>query len=156
MRKYPEPEHFTPRYTEKYKGSLPIVARSSWEMKAFRFLDLNPNVLKWGSESVVVLYQDPTRPDPYTGKPSVHRYFIDLNMTMKDKFGKLHTYLVEIKPESQYLKPVQGKKKSKTFLNESVLWIRNVKKWEAATKFAKSKGWEFIILTEKEIGPLNY
>lgn len=153
MKKFPKPIEFFPINKNKYKGTFPIIARSSWELKAFRFLDLNPNVIKWGSESVVVEYEDPTR--PINGKPSKHRYFIDLNMTIKNRDGKIKTYLVEIKPEAQCKKPIRGNKKEKTFINESMLYIRNLKKWESAYKFANSQGFDFMILTEKHLGILD-
>ena len=61
--------------TKKYKGSTPIVYRSSLELTVFRWLDNNPNIVSWGSESVVIPYISPT-------DSKMHRYFVDLNLTL--------------------------------------------------------------------------
>jgi hypothetical protein len=135
---------FVPVNKDKYKGSYPITYRSSWEKKAFMYLDRNTKVVSWGSESVVIKYKDPSRNN------SIHRYFTDLVFTIK-KGDKLETYLVEIKPHAQTLQPKKGRKSEKTFLNESMTYIRNCAKWKAANKFCKRKGWRFIIWTEKEL-----
>lgn len=136
---------FRPLNKDKYKGSYPIFARSSWEYKAFAYLDRNPNVIKWGSESIVVKYRDPSRNN------TVHRYFIDLNMTIRTKDSKLQTYWIEIKPHKETQIPVKGRKKRKTYLSECATYARNQAKWKAASKAAKSKGAKFIIWTEKEL-----
>jgi hypothetical protein len=31
-------------------------------------------------------------------------------------------------------------------------WGKNEAKWKAAREYAKDRGWEFVILTEKELG----
>lgn len=71
---------------------------------------------------------------------------------IKTKEGKLKKYLVEVKPESQTVPPVRGKKREKTFLNEMKVWVVNQAKWEAAEKLASQKGYEFIKLTERHLG----
>ena len=35
---------------------------------------------------------------------------------------------------------------------EQRTWVINQAKWEAARKWAEKKGYEFLILTEKELG----
>jgi hypothetical protein len=64
----------------------------------------------------------------------------------------LKTYLIEIKPESQTLPPVPPKKKTKRFIQEVMTYGKNQAKWKAATEYAKDRGWEFMILTEKHLG----
>ena len=44
---------FRPNNIEKYIGKGHPVYRSSWELKFFRWADLNENVLAWGSENIV-------------------------------------------------------------------------------------------------------
>lgn len=135
---------FTPVNKEKYKGSYPILYRSSWELKAFMYLDRNSKVVNWGSESVVVQYKDPTRHN------TVHRYFLDLVFNIK-KNDKIETYIVEIKPHKETETPKKGRKSDKTFLTESRTYIRNQAKWKAAALFAQRRGWKFAIWTEKEL-----
>ena len=131
---------FEPQNKSKYKGSLPIVYRSSWELNAFVYLDREPNVVAWGSESVVIPYQS-----PLDGK--VHRYFTDLVFTTKNN----KKFIIEIKPYSQVGQPVRGKKQEKTFIMEAKTWSVNMAKWKAACEFAKKHGMEFKIWTEKGI-----
>lgn len=136
---------FTPTHPEKYKGKTPIVMRSSWEFAYARWCDINKNVIEWGSESAVVPYFDVAH------KKNRH-YFIDFTMKIKDVHGVIHKYYIEIKPFAQTVPPTKGpRKKNTTFMNECMTFATNVSKWKAATQFAKSKGAEFKILTEKEI-----
>ena len=135
---------FTCRHPEKYKGTFPILYRSSWEAKVMAILDHNPNILSWGSESVVIPYQN-----PLTGR--VSRYFVDFNMTMRDKDGKLKKFLIEIKPHAQTLPPSQ-KKNTKALARRQAEYIKNQAKWLAATAFANTKGSQFVVLTEKHLG----
>lgn len=141
---------FKPRYPEKYSGSFPIIFRSSWEFRMMLWLDKNPNIIKWGSESVIVPYADPTRLDR-NKRPTIHRYFIDFYMIIKDKTGKLTKYYIEVKPYAETIPPVRGRKREKTYMKESVNWTRNNSKWKAASEHARRMNSKFIILTENEI-----
>jgi len=136
---------FTPRFPEKYKGSFPIIFRSSWELKFQKWADANPNVLSWGSESIVIPYQN-----PLTGR--VSRYFVDFNITMRDKNGELKKFLIEVKPHSQTLPPVQKNKKTKSLLYQQAEYVKNQAKWTAAKAFCEAKGSTFVIITEKQLG----
>ncbi|HPM74244.1 MAG TPA: head completion protein [Saccharofermentans sp.] len=139
---------FVPRNKEKYIGCLQkIYFRSAWELQCFRYMDLNPAILQWGSESTVVEYVDPSRAG------TTHRYFIDLSFTVKDKTGKISKIYCEVKPHKETIMPVKGRKSDKRYYEEAMTYIRNTAKWNAASKFAEAKGAKFIILTEKEIFP---
>lgn len=138
---------FRPNHPEKYKGTQPIIYRSSYELKYMRWCDHNPAVLKWGSESIVIPYQN-----PLTGK--ISRYFVDSNITIQGKDGSLKKYLIEIKPSVQTLPPQPNKngRNPKSLLRRQAEYIKNRAKWEAATQWSKKKGYEFTILTEKHLG----
>jgi hypothetical protein len=110
-----------------------------------RWADLNPNVLSWGSESVVIPYQN-----PLTGR--VSRYFVDFNVTMRDKNGELKKFLIEIKPYSQTIPPVQKNRKTKSLMRQQAEYIKNQAKWQAAQSFSESRGYTFTIITEKQLG----
>jgi len=135
---------FKPNHPEKYKGTLPILYRSSYELKYFRWCDYNPSVISWGSESIIIPYQN-----PLTGK--VSRYFVDSNITLKTKDGTLKKYLIEIKPLVQTQPPKPGKN-TKALLRRQAEYIKNRAKWQAAEQWASKKGYEFTILTEKHLG----
>jgi hypothetical protein len=136
---------FAPRHKEKYKGSLPIFYRSSLELRLQRWLDSNPAVISWGSETVIIPYNN-----PLTGR--VSRYFTDFNFTMRTKDGIIKKFLVEVKPHSQTLPPTP-KKKSKTLAYQQAEYVKNKAKWMAAKQWAANKGYEFVILTEKHLIP---
>ena len=135
---------YRPRNPEKYQGSYPIRYRSSWELVAFKALDNNPNVLHWGSESVVIDYLDPTRHN------TKHRYFMDLDFSLQIE-NSVQKYIVEIKPKCQTKRPVRGKKKEHTFVKESMDFTRNCAKWEAAVGYAKRRNIRFLIWTEDDL-----
>jgi hypothetical protein len=131
-------------HPEKYKGSQPILYRSSYEIKFMRWADHNPAVLTWGSESVIVPYHN-----PLTQK--VSRYFVDFNITLKNKNGEIKKYLVEIKPSIQTIPP-KPSKNTRSLLRRQAEYVKNQAKWQAATQFATKKNSEFVVLTEKHLG----
>lgn len=135
---------FRPRYPEKYKGTLPILYRSSYEKKFMVWCDSNPHVVQWGSESIVIPY-----PNPLTGKLS--RYFVDNNITVKEKNGELKKYLIEIKPSIQTQPPKPGRN-TRALLRRQAEYVKNRAKWEAAMAWSKKKGYKFYIITEKQLG----
>ena len=137
---------YNPINKEKYIGKSTPIYRSGWELKCFLTLDKNPAVIKWGSENIILPYIDPTR--NYTQ----HQYVVDLFFEALDPEGKLIKYLVEVKPYKETQPPVITKrKKQETIAYESVTYARNMAKWQSAVKFAKSKGWRFLIWTEKQL-----
>lgn len=133
---------FKPINREKYKGSVPIIYRSSLELKLMHWLDNNDKITKWGSESIVVPYISPK-------DNRVHRYFVDFNFSMT-RDGIIKKYLVEVKPSSQ-TKPPKQKKNTKTYLYESMQYGVNNAKWQAAKDWCDKHDHEFIIFTEKHL-----
>ena len=137
---------FKPSNTSKYIGNSDPIYRSGWELKFFRWADLNENIIAWGSENIIIPYIS-----PLDGK--VHRYFVDNFIVFKNKEGKKNKFLIEIKPSKQVAKPTSTKgKRRTTILYEQKTWVVNQAKWEAAKRWADKKGYEFLILTEKELG----
>jgi hypothetical protein len=137
---------FTPTNPNKYSGDpTNIIMRSSWETKFARWCDNNPSVIKWKSEETIVPYRCKT-------DNKIHRYFVDFQIQIKEKTGSIRTYLVEIKPAKQTIPPEFPGKRTKRYLEESYNFIKNQSKWEAAKQFAKDRNWEFIIITEHELG----
>lgn len=136
---------YHPKNPQKYKGSIPIIYRSGLELKSFRYLDNNPNILTWGSESVIIPYLSPK--DGRT-----HRYFVDLVASLKDRNGKLQKLLIEVKPDKQTRPPTESKrKKATTMIYEKYQYAVNLAKWDAARAWCKNKGYTFLILSEKHL-----
>ena len=109
-----------------------------------RRIDANPNIISWGSESVVVPYQN-----PLTGR--ISRYFIDFNVTIRDKEGSLKKFLIEIKPHSQTLPPSSKIRNPKTLMKQRAEYVKNQAKWKAAQEFAATKNSSFVVITEKHL-----
>lgn len=144
---------FRPKNPQKYKGDpTTIIYRSLWEFKFFRHVDVNPDVIWWQSEEVVVPYRSPI-------DSRIHRYFPDVIVHAKRKDGSKGTTMIEIKPYKQTLPPDPRKKNatktgrvSRRYLNEVKTWGINDAKWKAARNYCADRGWDFIIMTEKELG----
>lgn len=136
---------FKPNNASKYIGKSDPVYRSGWELKFFRWADMNENILAWGSENIIIPYLNPL-------DSKVHRYFVDNFIVFKDKEGRKQKFLIEIKPSKQTQRPVKTKyKKSKTLLYEQKMYVQNTAKWKAANIWANKKGYKFLIITEKEL-----
>jgi hypothetical protein len=133
---------YIPLFPEKYTGDpTNIIMRSSWETMFASWCDKNPSVLKWSSEETIIPYRCPT-------DNHIHRYFVDFKMLLKT--GK--TYLIEVKPYKQTQLPEYPGKRTNRYLVESLTYMKNQAKWEAATNYARDRGWEFKIITEHELG----
>jgi hypothetical protein len=136
---------FRPKNPQKYKGDAKnIVYRSSWELRVMKWMDDNPNVIWWASEELVIRYRSPV-------DQRIHRYFPDFILRVKRKAGLEKTLVIEVKPHSQTIKPVQ-KRKTKKFISEAATYAINQEKWRAADLFCQEHGWEFLVLTEKDLG----
>jgi hypothetical protein len=139
---------FKPINPSKYKGDpTNIVYRSRWELFVMSKYDMNPDVLQWSSEEIVIPYVCPT-----DGKR--HRYFPDFWVKQRNKDGVLEEYLIEVKPYKETIPPkVQsGTKPSRRYLTEVMTWGKNSAKWQAAEAYCMQRGWKFVKITEKELG----
>lgn len=131
---------YIPKNPQKYIGDVTnIIYRSQMELSFMLHLDRNDAILSWGSEEIIVWYFD-----PISGRN--RRYFPDFIFRTKDR-----TVMVEIKPFSETQEPKIRKKKSRKYLTEVATWGTNSAKWTQAREFCKDRGWEFIVLTEREL-----
>lgn len=145
---------FRPKNPKKYKGDAGnITYRSLWELKFFKIADTHPDILWWASEEHVVVYTS-----PIDGKR--HRYFPDVVLNKIDRAdGRKKTIMIEIKPYAQTRPPdIRNRNKtpsgrvSRRYLNEVKTYGINEAKWKAAKEYCADRGWEFIIMTEHELG----
>ena len=92
MKKYPKVGKYKVRNKEKYVGNLQECEhRSRWELRYMKYLDSNPNVIEWGSETVIIPYYHPI--DKRT-----RRYFVDFYVKVVTKTGMAKKYIIEINP----------------------------------------------------------
>ena len=132
-------------YYKKYKGDpTGVVYRSLWERKFMKWCDSNPNILQWWSEELAIPYYDPVQ-------KKWRRYFPDFWMKVKEKNGKVNTYLIEVKPKRQVEGPKPQKRKTKKYLREVFDYATNQAKWEAANDYCRDRLWTFRIVTEREL-----
>ena len=137
---------FKPKNPDKYKGDpTKIIYRSRWELMVMQKLDAHPDVIQWSSEEVVIPYVSPI-------DNRYHRYFMDFYMKRKNKEGKIEEILIEVKPFAQTKPPMVQNKVSRRYITEVQTWGVNSAKWKAAQEYCKDRGWQFQIITEKELG----
>ena len=135
---------FIPKNPDKYTGSYPIIVRSSWERMFCQWLDANQNVMSWTSEGVVIPYYDPIQ-------QKRRRYYPDFWVKWNTPQG-IQQFLIEIKPNKETKAPKSSRYKStKTQLYQEATWVTNQAKFEAAEKYCRKMGWNWKILTEKQL-----
>ena len=129
---------FTPTNPDKYVGTYPIMARSSWEFTVMRMADKHPSIIQWASEPVRIPYYNPIK-----RRQSV--YIPDFLFIYEDRQGKRHAELIEVKPAHQ------------SKLNENAdLYTRaqvavNAFKWDQARKWCDRNGLRFRVITQQDI-----
>lgn len=137
---------FKPKNPHKYRGDpTNIIYRSLWELRLMGYLDVHKDVIEWASEELAIPYKS-----PIDGR--WHRYFPDFWVKQRDAQGKLRVKLIEVKPAAQSKPPVKRTKITKKYINEVTTWGVNQAKWTAARRVCEDKGWDFVIMTEKELG----
>lgn len=109
-----------------------------------KFLDGNPNVLRWSSEEIAIPYVKPT-------DNKIHKYYPDYWVEFIDKDGNTHQEIIEVKPDDQTRKPKKGRKKKETQLRENLNWVINEAKWKACAQFCAKYKLKFRIMTEKNM-----
>ena len=114
---------YRPEHPNKYNGNINrITYRSLWERRFMLYCDRSDQIFKWSSEELHIPYIAPK-------DNCWHNYYPDFMVNTSD--GRI--ILVEIKPHYQ--------KKYKV----------NKAKWAAAEEYCTKHGYEFKVMTEKEL-----
>ena len=130
---------------QKYAGDPDnVIYRSSWELRVLKWLEEHPDIINFAYEEHIIPYLHPI-------DNKVHRYFPDFIIKVRDKSGKVNTYVLEVKPENQTKMPTQ-KKKTQRFIQEAMTYAINQAKWKYADEYCIDKGWKFKVITEKDLG----
>ncbi len=140
---------YKPLNPKKYLGDpTNIQYLSSWELKCMKHFDTNPLVEKWNSEEMIVHYISPVDQKP-------HRYYPDFTLVSRDANGNINITVIEVKPYKEQFPPKEPKAKRgkarQTFVNQMKTYLVNQAKWKAAKAICDKKGWNFVVLTEREI-----
>lgn len=146
-------------YNGKIKNAKDIVFRSSYEKIFCNFLDLDENVIEWGSEIVEIPYYSKT-------DNRKHKYITDFVFVSKNSNNIIEKWLVEIKPKTQV--PILNEKKQIVYpdlpkmkrltqkridrwkLHCDIL-TKNHEKWESAKAWCKNNNYKFKVITEDEL-----
>lgn len=140
---------YRPENPSKYAGDPSnIVYRSLWERKVMVYLDKHESVISWGSEEFAIPYVSPV-------DRKTHRYFPDFIVRVRTKEGKIKTMIWEVKPNRQTKEPVKKSRVTRQYVTEVMTYGINEAKWKAAQNFCADRGWEFRLITEKELGITN-
>ena len=132
-------KEYIPRNTNKYCGTYPIICRSSWETKMCEWLDYNKDVIEWSSEGHRIRYM-------FEGKGRI--YYPDYYAMFKNR----KKFIVEVKPQKDLRMPrKKGGKSHKTMLIREHTFLMNQAKFKAARQYCKKLGYDFIIITEKDL-----
>ena len=111
--------------------------------------DEHPDVIEWGSEEISIPYISPL-------DNRIHRYYPDFFVKKRDPDGNIVYDLVEVKPFKETQPPViqEGNKakRNRRYINEVMKWGVNSAKWKAAENYCADRGWNFIKITERELG----
>ncbi len=136
---------FNPKNKSKYMGDISsIVCRSLWERRMCKYLDENKNIIRWGSEELVVPYYSPV-------DKKMHRYYPDFLVEKKNPDNTVETVMIEVKPKKQTELPERGKKQKRVYIKECLRYSINDAKWKAAREMCHKNGWRFVILTEEHL-----
>lgn len=108
------------------------------------FLDKQPAILQWMSESIVIPYVSPV-------DYKMHRYFVDFAVVYKTKDGIIQKALIEVKPNKERHPPKKTKNQQR-FLQESETFAVNQAKWKAADAWCKERGISFLVFDEFDLG----
>ena len=136
---------YKPSYPEKYKGDpTNIIYRSLWERKFCVYCDLNENIIEWQSEEKCIPYRSPI-------DNRIHRYFPDFLIKVRESNGTIKKYMIEIKPLKQTVPPIKPQRQTKKYISEVYEYAKNQSKWEAAKEWCADRGYEFKVITEKEL-----
>ena len=124
-----------------------VIYRSSLELAFTMYLDVNENVIKWSTESIVV---------PYVLDNKIHRYFIDYYyQTLSNDDNLVQDVMVEIKPSSEVNPPIRPKNETmkalKNYEYSIGMYRKNISKWKHAKEFAEKRGMVFVIITEEHM-----
>lgn len=114
---------YKPQYPAKYAGNANrITYRSMWERRFMLYCDRSDKIVQWSSEELHIPYY-------FEDDGKWHNYYPDFVVKTYD--GR--TIVVEIKPHFQ--------RKYK----------KNRAKWSSAEDYCNKMGYEFKVLTEKEL-----
>lgn len=136
---------YTPMNMTKYKGKGLPQFKSKLELKLMAYLDKSSAVIDWCYEPFSIKYEDKSVLDA-NNKGTIRKYYVDFAATIKTPLATKKVW-IEVKSINEVLLS----KKAKKNINETQLYIKNMSKWTVAKKLAKVHGFEFMIVTDRDL-----
>lgn len=135
------------RNFNKTNGVKQYQYKSKLEMAMMQYLDKTPQVLQWKYEPNGIDYVDLTERDQQSGRYGKKRkYYIDFVATVVESSGKLKNVWIEVKSSKETRQPSDS-----SSAERKKTWIRNNCKWNAARRLCESKGYKFLVITDKDL-----
>lgn len=110
-----------------------------------QYLDNTQDIISFSSEEIVIPYISPV-------DGGYHRYFPDFFVRVKQQSGIVKAMILEVKPRAQTIEPKIKKRVTKGYINEVVTYGVNQAKWKAAEEYCLTRGWEFKLIDEFDMG----
>lgn len=137
---------YYPLNKDKYVGAYLPIFKSDLERRMMRYLDENPNVLKWIYEPRAIQYRDLSKLDK-NGRPGkLRKYYIDFVATINTGNNEVKTVWIEVKSYKETIPPKDTASKL-----DKETWIRNSCKWQTAKQLCEANGNAFVVITDKEL-----
>lgn len=162
-----------PRQTDKYKQGLYIPVnkeklikanteggvyyRSGLEKKMMIYLDQNSRILRWSAEYIRVPYKKTEwNANLKDFETTEHTYYPDFYYELQRQDGSTSRVVAEVKPYSETIEPTIKEnmtgKQMKNLEYALKMYNKNLQKWKYMIEYCERKGFEFIIITEKNLG----
>ena len=145
---------FKPNNPQKYVGKnlSSIIARSNLERVFMKWLDNNPDVIEWCSETIKIPYKNPIKEIKGDKREINATYYPDFYMKYKNKNGDIEQALIEVKMREETQPPRVPKKMSRVYKAKVATYMINEAKWKAAKAVCEKVGnIKFMIITEDYI-----
>ena len=132
--------------------------RSGLEQKMMVYLDNNAKIINWGAEHLSIPYtKTEWVSESQEYRKTEHTYYPDFYYELKREDGTISKVVAEVKPYSETIEPVLKQnptsKQMKNFEYSLKMYNKNLSKWSYMIDYCQRKGFEFIIITEKVLGP---
>ena len=162
--------YFYPRHPEKCLTPNSNIYRSGYELQFLTYCDNSPNVLRYASEPIAIPYKNPVASFKYCMKNGLDpkdmrfwktsMYNVDFWIEVPGENGITRKIFIEIKPYAQTIPPEMPGPDAKPsafkkFNTETMTYLQNNAKWQAAEKYCKERGCEFMIVTERTLKKLG-
>lgn len=150
-------------YTPKNKNKLikansqgGVYYRSGLEHKMMIYLDSNDNIISWGAEHLRIPYEKTEWNSNKQGlETTSHGYYPDFYYELLRSDGSVSKVVAEVKSSNETSEPklpiTPTAKQLKNFEYALKMWNKNLSKWKYMIEYCQRKGFEFIIITEKNL-----